>query len=100
VTYQEKMVNAISMAEIWQAEVEKYEAAAEAEAIDTIRAKRPAKFRHIQVPMGPVLISHIKKVLEDDTMYHRAVSNRNAQQTLAQMYGTAALVAAQYGINA
>ena len=99
-TYQEKMAKAIAAAEKWQAEVEMYEAAAEAEAKETIRAKRPAKSRHMQVPMGPVLISHIKKVLENDTMYHRAVSNRNAQQTLAQMYGTAALVAAQYGLEA
>jgi len=99
-TYHEKMVKAIAAAEKWQTEVEGYEAAAEAEAIVNIRSKRGHRDRDKPVEMGPVLIAHIKGVLENDTMYHRAVGNRNAQQTLAQMYGTAALVAAQYALEA
>lgn len=95
--YQQKMVTAIESAEKWQERVMHYEAEAEVEAINNIRAKRPRKERSKDVPMGPVLVSHIKEVLKTDIMYHRAVGNRNAQQTLAQMYGTAALVAAQYG---
>ena len=99
-TYQQKMVSAIEKAERWQDEVDQHEAEAEAEAIEIIRAKRHRKDKARPVVMGPVLVSHIKGVLENDTMYKRAVSNRNAQQTLAQMYGTAALVAAQYGLEA
>jgi regulator of protease activity HflC (stomatin/prohibitin superfamily) len=99
-TYQEKMAQAIEKAEAWQAEVEQYEAAAETEAMDIIRDKRRPKDKARPVVLGPVLIAHIKETLRNDTMYHRAVGNRNAQQTLAQMYGTAALVAAQYGTGA
>ena len=98
-SYQEKMTKAIEAAERWQAEVEVHEARAEVEAVDIIRNKRVKKDRSLPVLMGPVLIGHIKSVLENDTMYHRAVGNRNAQQTLAQMYGTAAMVAAVYGLE-
>jgi hypothetical protein len=99
-TYQEKMAKAIAAAEKWQVEVEGYEAAAEAEAAQNLRRKRKPKDYNQPVEMGPALIAHIKAVLANDTMYHRAVGNRNAQQTLAQMYGTAALVAAQYALEA
>jgi hypothetical protein len=91
-TYQQKMIHAIWAAEKWQAQVVSYEDKALDEAKRIIRSKRPRKTQQLPVPMGPVLVAHIKGVLENDTMYHRAVGNRNAQQTLAQMYGTAALV--------
>jgi len=95
--YQQKMTAAIESAERWQHEVVQYEDMAMIEAMKIIREKRDRKERGKPVEMGPVLVAHIKKVLENDAMYHRAVGNRNAQQTLAQMYGTAALVAAEYG---
>lgn len=98
-TYQEKMAAAVAKAEVWQAEVDKYETEAEAQAIKNIKAKRKPKFRDLPVALGPVLLVHIKEVLDEDHMYKRAVANRNAQQTLAQMYGTAALVAAKYGME-
>jgi len=90
--YQQKMAAAIESAEKWQHEVVQYEDMAMIEAMKIIREKRDRKERGKPVEMGAYLVAHIKKVLENDTMYHRAVGNRNAQQTLAQMYGTAALV--------
>lgn len=97
-TYQEKMAQAIEKAERWQAEVDAIEVGAEAWAKQDIRDKRDRKDKDKPVELGPVLLAHLKQRLKDDTLYQRAVSNRNAQQTLAQMYGTAALVAAQYGM--
>ena len=99
-TYHEKMVKAIAAAERWQEEVDAIEVGAEAWAKQDIRDKRNHKDRGKPVELGPVLLAHIKQRLKDDALYQRAVGNRNAQQTLAQMYGTAALVAAQYGTNA
>lgn len=95
--YQQKMTAAIEAAERWQHQVVEREDEALLQARKAIRDKRPAKQRHLPVQMDTVLLAHIKKELENDVLYHRAVGNRNAQQTLAQMYGTAALVAAQYG---
>lgn len=91
-TYHQKMTHAIEAAEKWQHEVVHYEDLAMVQAMKVIREKRDRKDRNKPVEMGPVLVAHIKGVLENDTMYHQAVGNRNAQQTLAQMYGTAALV--------
>jgi urease accessory protein UreF len=90
-TNQQKMNEHLAAAEKWQAEVEKYEAAAMEEAAANIRAKRDRKQRHLPVKMGPVLLAHIKSVQEKDTMYQRAVSNRNAHQTMVTMYALAAL---------
>lgn len=98
--YQQKMTTAIEAAEKWQHEVVLYEDMGMVKAIKIIREKRARKDQGKPVEMGPVLLAHLKSVLDKDTMYHRAVGNRNAQQTLAQMYGTAALVAAQYGLEA
>lgn len=91
-TNQQKMNEHLAAAEKWQSEVEKYEKAATEEASEIIRSKRDRKQRHLPVVMSPVLLAHIKKVQENDTMFHRAVGNRNSHQTQAQMYALAALV--------
>ena len=96
-TYQEKMVKAIAAAEKWQTEVDHLEKEAEQRA--RTQLDREAKALNRPYPQA-VLIHRTKVELKDDILYARATGNRNAQQTLAQMYGTAALVAAQYGINA
>lgn len=96
-TYQEKMAQAIAKAEKWQGYVDaiekQHENLANARLEGEIRANG-------KVPQNKeaVILAYMKTTLKDDGVYHSACANRNAAQTLAQMYGTAALVAAQYGM--
>ena len=88
-TYQQKMAEHIAAAEKWQAEVELIENKALAHA--RIESKRPRlhgrEARHSDEYLASTL-------LKDNFEYKRAVGNRNGHQTMAQMYGVAALVEA------
>lgn len=98
-TYQEKMAKAIESAEKWQARVDAIEKDAEKRAKWLMSSPRArSRLAKEQANLEAVLVDYTKRELQDDVLYHSACANRNAQQTLAQMYATAALVAAQYGM--
>lgn len=98
-TYQEKMAQAIAAAEGWQREVEIIERDAEKRAKRLMAEPRArSRLARERANLQATLVDYTKRELKDDILYQRAVGNRNAQQVLAQMYGTAALVAAQYGM--
>lgn len=100
-TYQEKMAQAIEKAEAWQRDVDAIEADAEKRAKRLMSEPRArSRLAREWANLEATLVDYTKRELKDDVLYSRAVGNRNAQQTLAQMYGTAALVAAQYGLEA
>lgn len=95
-TYHEKMIKAIESAEKWQAVVDRLEQEAEAEAKRVLEEES----RRLKRPYPSAVLIHRTKVgLKDDILYAQATGNRNAQQTLANMYAQAALVVAAYGLR-